>query len=143
MGKSGALLLLGLGIFTMVSSSAKAQSVNDPSYSEHNYKHPNKASKIKKQKGSRPEIYLQEIKKDSNNGQQENSLDAEANYKCISVEKSRTKKFTTSSSASAKPFHLETTLNNNYHQRFPIVKRQPSKRAKEKTIPANMIEVKK
>jgi len=142
MGKSGTLLLLGLGITTIVSYSANAQLVNDPSYSEHNYKHPNKALEIRKKKANRAEIYLQEIKKDNNDGQQKNSLDAQENYKCISAEKSRTKEFTTDSSDSAKPFRTETTLNNNYHQRFPAVRRQPSKRIKDAT-PSDSIAVKK
>jgi len=121
--------------------SSKAQSVNDPSYSEHNYKHPNKAEKIKNQKASKPEIYLQELKKDSNE-QRENSLDAEANYKCVSAEKYRTKKFTTSSSVSAKPFHLETGVNNNYHQRFPSRQRSSGK-SKIKSAPNHLADVKR
>ena len=141
MGKSGSLFLIGLSV-TIVSYSAKGQPIQDQSYSEHNYKHPNKALEIKRKKANRPEIYFQEIKKDSSDGQQKNSLDAPENYKCISAEKSRTKEFTTDSSDSAKPFFTETTLNNNYHQRFPIIRRQPSKRLKD-TTPSDSVEAKK
>lgn len=142
MKKSGALLLVGWGILSGISA-ANAQSKSDPSYSEHNYKHPNKALEMKEQKGGRPEVYLQEIKKDSNDGQQKNSLDAAANYKCISAEKSRTKRFAPSNQASAKPFHMETEVNNNYHQRFASPKKPASNVAKQKTRPSEVAEAKK
>lgn len=143
MKTSGALLLIGLGVIGTVSFT-EAQSKSDPSYSEHNYKHPNKAQEIKKQKGSSPEVYLQEIKSESNENQHENSLVAEENYKCISVEKSKTREFRSSNSNTAKPFQLETTVNNNYHQRFPSTKKQAAKSSKEKSSkPPSWVEAKK
>jgi hypothetical protein len=117
-----AALILGIGIATI----ANAQ--NDPSYSIHNYKHPNKAAKMKAIADAKPEVYLEEVKQEGNKA--DNSLTASSNYKGMSAEKSHIKTFKVSDKASAKPFFLGASVNRNYKNQFPA-------RTKTVTIPMN------
>jgi hypothetical protein len=82
-------------VFALVATQvANAQRVmkNDPSYSVNNYKHPNKAALAKKQQDAQPVVYVEEIK-DENAQAEDNSLTASANYKNMSASKAKTKKF--------------------------------------------------
>ncbi len=107
-----AAVVLGISAATV----ANAQSSNDPSYSIHNYKHPNKAAKMKAIADAQPERYLQEIKPQT--AQEETGLTASANYKGMSASKSNTRKFAVSNSSEDRGYFLANT-SVNYKQQFP------------------------
>jgi hypothetical protein len=113
---------------------ATAQRVmNDPSYSIHNYKHPNKSNYMKKQEDARPVIYVEEVKSETP-AAEENSLSSSANYKGMSATKSKTKTFKVSNSPSAKPYHLApANSNGNYKQQFPARQRKTNESKEEET----------
>lgn len=105
--------ILGISAATL----AFAQSnVNDPTYSSHNYKHPNKAAKAKAIEDAKPTLFIQEVKQ----GEQrpDNSLSASANYKGISAEKANYKQFSVSDAPVTIPFSIAPS-NGNYKQQFP------------------------
>ena len=105
-------VVLGISATTV----AGAQNISDPTYSIHNYKHPNKAAKMKAIAEAKPEIYVEQ----SNQGQarEENNLTASANYKGMSAGKSNIREFRVSNAPEARPFILGNT-NANYKQQFP------------------------
>ncbi len=125
---SALLIFLGLAQLT------NAQRVmNDPSYSIHNYKHPNKAAYVKKQEDAKPVVYVEEVKDGSASTQEENSLTSSGNYKGMSARKSKTKKFAASNSPSAIPYHLApANSNGNYKQQFPSRPRKEKDQKEEK-----------
>src|SRR6478735_1348238 len=87
--------VLGISAFTV----AGAQNVSDPTYSVHNYKHPNKAAKMKAIQDAKPEIYLEKTNKKE---QLDNGLTASANYKGLSASKSDVREFKISDAPEAK-----------------------------------------
>jgi len=103
--------VLGISAFSI----AGAQTNSDPTYSVHNYKHPNKAAKMKAIQDAKPEIYLEQTNKKA---QADNGLTASANYKGISASKSDVREFKVSDAPEAKPFFLGNA-NRNYKQQFP------------------------
>jgi len=106
-------LLTILGIATITSVSGQYR--NDPTYSEQNYKHPNKAAKMKAIREAQPEVFVEEIKPDKVRA--ENSLTASSNYKGMSVERSAEKEFRISEAPAPSPF--VPVPNSNYKQQFP------------------------
>ena len=107
-----AALVLGISAATI----ANAQNGSDPSYSIHNYKHPNKAAKMKAIEDAKPELYLKEIK--SGAPQEESGLTASANYKGMSARKTKTRQFEASASPEVRGYFLGNT-SANYKQQFP------------------------
>ena len=103
--------VLGISAFSF----AGAQNFSDPSYSVHNYKHPNKAAKMKAVQDAKPEVYLEQTNREEEAAQ---GLTASANYKGISSNKSNVKEFRVSDAPEAKPYFLGNT-NRNYKQQFP------------------------
>lgn len=103
--------VLGMAAFTV----AGAQNISDPTYSVHNYKHPNKAAKMKAIEDAKPEIYLEQSNKRE---QADNGLTASSNYKGISAGKSDIKEFKVSQAPEARPYFLGNA-NRNYKQQFP------------------------
>lgn len=95
---------------------ANAQRINDPTYSSHNYKHPNKAEKMKRIEQSKPVVYLEEVNAAEKND--ENSLVASANYKGMQPSESRIKIFRETYAPEAAPFLVSNTASGNYKQQF-------------------------
>lgn len=110
-------LFLILGIATATVAIAQPKYTSDPTYSVHNYKHPNKSTKMKAIQDAQPKTYYQEIKP-SKDISDNSSLTASSNYKGISAEKSSTKEFRRSEAPEAIPFFLGAP-NANYKQQFP------------------------
>lgn len=104
-------------VLALVAMAAHAQRANDPTYSVHNYKQPNKANYMKKQADARPVVYLEEVKEEGET-QQDNSLSSSANYKGMHPSEAKTKKFVASDAPSARPYHLAPASNGNYKQQF-------------------------
>lgn len=117
--------VLGMAAFTV----AGAQNISDPTYSIHNYKHPNKAAQMKAIEDAKPEIYLEQSNKRE---QADNGLTASANYKGINASKSDIKEFKVSDAPEAKPYFLGNA-NRNYKQQFPS-------RSKHTSSPSGRIE---
>ena len=115
MKKTNKMLAFVLGISAATLAIAQ-KNVSDPTYSSHNYKHPNKAAKAKAIEEAKPTLNLREVK--SAEQKPDNSLSASANYKGISAEKANYKQFVVSDAPEAIPFIIEPR-NANYKQQFP------------------------
>lgn len=105
-------VVLGISAATV----AGAQHTSDPSYSIHNYKHPNKAAKMKAIADARPEVFVEQTNQPQ--AKADNNLTASANYKGMSSGKSGIREFRVSNAPEARPFLLGST-NANYKQQFP------------------------
>jgi hypothetical protein len=115
--------LAGLVFGIAAATLANAQNSSDPSYSIHNYKHPNKAAKMKAIEDAKPEAYLVEDKKDA--PKEENAMTASGNYKGMSPGKSKLRKFFVSSSSSDRGY-ASSNAPGNYKQQFPARTRKTS-----------------
>ena len=114
-------MIFGLVVIAAMtlSNSVNAQRVmNDPTYSEHNYKHPNKSAYMKKKHAEQPVVYLQEVKDESTQKEEQNSVASSANYKGMSASKAKTKKFVATSAPEAAPYFLAPAGSGNYKQQF-------------------------
>lgn len=127
---------LAVVVFALVAThAATAQKVmNDPSYSISNYKHPNKASYVKRQQDAQPVIYLEEVKEEETNA--DNSLTSSANYKNMSASKAKTKKFrqTDEPSFYVAP-RVSTAASGNYKSQFQGRPRKAEKLAQTPDMP--------
>ncbi|MBC7390224.1 MAG: hypothetical protein H7329_13490 [Opitutaceae bacterium] len=110
------LMFLVLVCLTWLSYQSYSQSTqNDPSYSVHNYKHPNKAARAKEIQDSKPVVYLEEIREEDQ--KESNSLTMDPNYKTMSPTKSKIKKYRVVAAPCSQP--VNTVSNNgNYKQQF-------------------------
>jgi hypothetical protein len=132
--------ILAVVLATLTGNMVMAQRVmNDPTYSINNYKHPNKAAYMKKQQDAQPVVYVEEIKDETSAPKANNSLTSSSNYKGMSAEKAKTKKFRASDSPSAKPFHLAPSYGGNYKQQFHPVNRTRKAEPKNEEQPASPV----
>lgn len=132
----GLLMILGIASATTLA----AQNVSDPTYSIHNYKHPNKAAKMKAIQDAKPDMYVEEIKPDK--VRTENNLTASSNYKAMSAEKNSTREFRVSDAPEAVPFFIGAP-NANYKQQFPSRTRKidvPEEKPEPSIVAADMAE---
>lgn len=116
MKKTAKGMLMILGIAAAATATAQPKYTNDPTYSVHNYKHPNKSAKMKAIQDAQPETYYMEVK--PTKGTPDNSLSASSNYKGIKAENSSIKEFRRSEAPEAIPF-FQGAPNANYKQQFP------------------------
>ena len=111
--------LAGLVFGIAAATLANAQNSSDPSYSIHNYKHPNKAAKMKAVEDAKPKAYAVEDQADT--PKQEYAMTASGNYKGMNASKSKSRKFSASS-----PSTDNGGASANYKQQFPARTRKSS-----------------
>jgi hypothetical protein len=119
--KTIAKTFIAIGVVMLVQSANAQKVMNDPSYSIHNYKHPNKANYMKKQLEKYPTQYVEEVKDEE--AKSENSLTSSANYKNMSASKSKMKKFRKTEDPD---FYVvpKGSAPGNYKMQFPVRKKK-------------------
>ena len=107
--------LILAGSILLIVVSAKAQKVmGDPSYSIHNYKHPNKAAYMKKVQDEKPVVYMEEVVEPQSDNY--SSSMSSSNYKGMNAGNSKIRKYRVGTAPAVSP--VGPAGNGNYKQQF-------------------------
>ncbi len=127
------IIIMMLALVAMLAGhNMMAQKVlNDPSYSVHNYKHPNKAAYMKRIQDQQPVIYLEEVK----DGQEENNSISQSDYKRMNASNSKIKKFRRVKAPVSNPGVAPASIGNYKQQFAPRMKKSEPKTQNVENIP--------